>query len=148
MLLLTVVFVWGLAIPAMAAPPTTETVTEQNVTEVFLDTAGCPGEPTHEITATYNSIEHATVFDDGRIHATFTQTGTFEAVPLDEGGLEASGHFAVWGGFNQNNASVNGTFTLNINGTFEDGTKISTHSVDHFNVTPTGLEFSVSNCHD
>lgn len=146
--ILTVLLVWGLTLPALAAPPVTETVTEQGVTETFLDTALCEGDPTHEITATFNSIEHITEFDDGRVHVTFTQTGTFEAVPLDAGGQEASGHFAVWGGFNQNKKTVNGTFTFNINGTFEDGTRISTHGVEHFNVTPDGVEFSFFNCHD
>jgi hypothetical protein len=48
------------------------------------------------------AVEHTTTFDDGRIHATFTQTGTFVAVPLDDPSLPSyTGKFTVWGGFNQ-----------------------------------------------
>lgn len=146
---LVVFLTLALAAPALAAPPVTETITEKGLTETFVDTTGCPGgDLTHEVTTTYNLIEHVTAFDDGRIHVTFTLTGTFTAVPLDPAGMEASGHFTVWGGFNQNKKSANGTFTLNINGAFEDGTRISVHAVDHFNVTPTGAEFFFSRCHD
>lgn len=148
--LLTLALVVSLATPAIAAPPITETTTEQGVTETFVDFAPtCEfGGPLYEITITYNLIEHVTAFDDGRLHVTFTQAGTFEAVPLDPTEPGASGHFAVWGGFNQNNQNVNGTFTFNINGQFDDGTQISTHLVDHFNVTPTGAEFFFTHCHD
>ncbi|HEX5967438.1 MAG TPA: hypothetical protein VFY88_03090, partial [Intrasporangium sp.] len=64
-----------------------------------------------------------------------------------EGGMDASGHFAVWGGFNANKQNVNGTFTFNINGTWEDGSKLSAHSVEHFNTTPGGVEFFWTKCH-
>jgi hypothetical protein len=139
-----------LALPATAAPPTTETTTEHNVTETFVDVAPtCEGGgPLYEITIVYNEIEHVTIFDDGRVHGTFTQAGSFTAVPLDPADSGASGHFAVWGGFNQNGTSVNGTFTFEVNGQFDDGGKISTHLVDHFNVTPTGAEFFFTHCHD
>ncbi|MGH8926626.1 MAG: hypothetical protein ACRDWA_18685 [Acidimicrobiia bacterium] len=148
--LLVVAVVVGLAVPAVAAPPTTETVTVHGVTETFVDVAPtCEGGgPLFEITLTFNAVEHTTSFADGRIHVTFTQTGTFVAVPLDPADQGASGHFTVWGGFNQNKQTVNGTFTLNINGQFDDGTKISTHLVDHFNVTPAGAEFFFTHCHD
>lgn len=139
----------SLSIPA-AAQPITETTTQHRVTETFVDVAPtCEGGgPLYEITITYNSVEHVTAFDDGRIHVTFTQTGKFEAVPLGHTGPGASGHFTIWGGFNDNGASVNGTFTFNVNGRFDDGTRISTHIVDHFNVTPTGAEFFFTHCHD
>jgi hypothetical protein len=145
--LLVIVVVVGLALPAVAAPPVTETIVEQGVTETIVDFFTCE-ENLYELTLVYNSIEHRTVFDDGRAHFTFTQTGTFEAVPLDPSKPDASGHFAIWGGFNQNRSTVNGTFTFNVNGAYEDGEKISTHAVDHFNVTPTGTEFFFSRCHD
>lgn len=148
--LASAVVVVSLAIPAVAAPPVTETVREHGVTETFVDVVpACEeGGPLYEITITYNLVEHITAFEDGRIHATFTQTGKFVAEPLDPALPDASGHFAIWGGFNQNNQSVNGTFTFNLNGRFDDGTKISTHLVDHFNVTPTGAEFFFTHCHD
>lgn len=150
LLLLVVGLVVGLASPAVAAPPVTETITLQGVVETFVDVAPtCEGGgPLYEITLTYNLIEHTTAFADGRVHATFTQTGTFVAVPLDPSLPGASGHFTVWGGFNQNGTSVNGTFTFNVVGTFDDGTQINTHLVDHFNVTPTGAEFFFTHCHD
>ena len=109
--LVVVGLVLGLAVPAVAAPPVTETIILKGVTETFVDVAPtCEmGGPLYEITITYNSVEHETVFDDGRVHATFTQTGTFVAVPLDPSDPGGSGHFAIWGGFNQNGTSVNGT---------------------------------------
>lgn len=147
LLLLVVAVVMGLALPAAAAPPVTETIVQHGITETFVDFFDCEG-TLYEITVVYTLIEHSTVFDNGRAHFTFTQTGTFEAVPLDPSLPDASGHFTVWGGFNQNNSTVNGTFTFNVNGEYEDGTQISTHSVDHFNVIPSGAEFFFSRCHD
>ena len=44
--------------------------------------------------------------------------------------------------------AVNSTFTFSMRGQFEDGTKINFHLSDHFNVTPTGAEFSFTYCHD
>lgn len=140
--------VLSLTVPAWAAPPVTETHTVHGVTETFVDTPFCEAGATHEITVTYNLIEHVTEFDDGRVHATFTQTGTFEAEPLDPSGLSASGHFTIWGGFNNNGKTVNGTFTFNANGSFADGEKISVHAVAHFNVTPNGTEFFFERCRD
>jgi hypothetical protein len=147
---LAVALAMGLATPAAAAPPITETTTQHGVTETFIDFAPtCEGGgPLYEITITYNLVEHVTVFDDGRVHATFTQTGTFDAVALDPAEPDASGHFTQWGGFNQNDQSVNGTFTFNVNGQFEDGTQINTHLVDHFNVVRSGAEFFFTHCHD
>ena len=146
--LLTVGLVLSLALPAWAGPPVTETTTVQGVTETIVDTPFCEPGATHEITLTYNLVEHATLFDDGRAHFTFTQTGTFVAEPLDPSEQSASGHFAIWGGFNANGKTVNGTFTFNANGSFEDGTKISVHAVEHFNVRPDGTEFFFSRCKD
>ena len=45
------------------------------------------GGPLYTITTTSNLVEHETVFDDGRVHATFTKTGTFSAVPLENPSL-------------------------------------------------------------
>lgn len=146
--LLAIVSILGLAVPAWATPPVTETDHVHGVTETIIDTPFCEPGATHEITLTFNAVEHVTAFEDGRIHVTFTQTGTFDAVPLDPSGQAASGHFAIWGGFNANGKTVNGTFTFNVNGTFADGSKISVHSVEHFNVTPDGTEFFFSRCRD
>ncbi|HJU52833.1 MAG TPA: hypothetical protein VJ815_10915 [Acidimicrobiia bacterium] len=144
---LVVAIVVSVALPAVAAPPVTETGVDHGITETFVEFFDCEG-TLYEITVVYTLIEHSTVFDDGRAHFTFTQTGTFDAIPLDPSQPDASGHFAVWGGFNQNNSTVNGTFTFNVNGEYEDGGQISTHAVDHFNVIPSGTEFFFSRCHD
>lgn len=148
--LLVVASLMALALPVAAAPPETITTTEQNVVATFEDVfPSCEGGPPYEITTTSNDIEHVTLFDDGRTHATFTSAGTFVAVPLTDPSLpDATGHFTVWGGFNDNGGAVNGTFTFNVHGTFDDGSKFKNHVTEHFNVTPNGAEFFFTHCHD
>ena len=69
----------------------------------------------------------------------FTQTGTFVAVPLEDPSLPSyTGKVTIWGGFNANGTTVNGTFTFNLSATGSDGSTINTHQVDHFNVRPDG----------
>ena len=74
---------------AQAAPPTTTTNTEKGLVETFVDVVPtCEGGgPLYTITTTANAIEHETVFDHGRVHATFTSTGTFTATPLEDPSL-------------------------------------------------------------
>jgi hypothetical protein len=137
--------------PAFAQPPVTETVTEKNVVETFVDVVpGCEGGgPLYTITTTSNRISHITAFDDGRIHATFTDTGTFVATPLEDPSLPSyTGKFTVWGGFNDTGGAVNGTFTFNVRGTGSDGSTFNNHVTDHFNTTPNGTEFLFTHCHD
>jgi len=102
----------------------------------------------YEITIDYNQVEHTTTFDDGRVHATFTQTGTFVADALEPGSLDASGTFTVWGNFNANGGAVNGTFTFNLRGKYSDGTSVGIHVTDHFNTTPTGGDFAFTHCRE
>ena len=138
-----------LAGPAHAAP-TTETNTAKGVVETFVDVVPtCEGGgPLYTITTTSNLIEHMTIFDDGREHDTFTQTGTFVAVPLEDPTLPSyTGKFTVWGGFNANGSTVNGTFTFNVRGTGSDGSTFSNHSVDHFNARPDGSVNEFFHCH-
>jgi len=137
--------------PAYAQPPTTETVHEKNVVETFEDVVPtCEfGGPLYSITTTSNRVFHITEFDDGRVHVTFTDTGTFVAEPLEDPSLPSyTGKFTVWGGFNQNNQTVNGTFTFNVRGDGSDGSTFKFHLTDHFNVTPNGTEFFFTHCHD
>jgi hypothetical protein len=135
--------------PAYAAPPVTETTTAKNVVDTFVDVGpGCEDGALFTVTTTTNLIEHTTAFDDGRIHATFTQTGTFVAVPLEDPSLPTlTGHVTVWGGFNDNGKAVNGTFTFNISGSGSDGSRFRQNEVEHFNTTPTGAEFFFTRCH-
>jgi hypothetical protein len=133
---------------ASAAPPVTDTFTVKD-TDTFVDVIpDCDNESLYELTLDYKLVEHTTTFEDGRIHATFTQTGTFNAVALEEGAPDASGRFTQWGGFNDSGGNVNGTFTFSVRGAYEDGTRINFHLTDHFNSTPTGAEFFWTKCHD
>lgn len=45
----------------------------------------------YEIMLTYNPVEHVPAFEDGRVHGTFTQAGTFSAEPLDPTGQDTGG---------------------------------------------------------
>jgi hypothetical protein len=137
-----------LAAAATAAPPVTETTNVKD-TETFVDVLPtCEDGDLYEITLESNLVEHTTTFDDGRMHATFTQTGRFVAEALEPGGLDASGKVTIWGGFNDNGKTVNGTFTFNLTGSYSDGTAIDFHAVDHFNTRPNGTENLFSRCHD
>jgi hypothetical protein len=138
------------AAPALAQPPVTETTTQKGLVETFVDVVPtCEGGgPAYTITTTSNLVEHTTTFDDGRVHATFTQTGTFVAEPLDDPSLPSfTGHFATWGGFNQNGTTVNGTFTFSVRGTGSDGSTFSNQNVEHFNVIPDGTVNEFFHCH-
>jgi hypothetical protein len=136
--------------PAFAQPPDTETTHQKNLVETFVDVVPtCEGGgPLFTITTTSNLVMHTTTFDNGRIHASFTQTGTFVAVPLEDRSLPSfTGKFTVWGGFNQNGKVVNGTFTFNIHGTGSDGSTFSNHNVEHFNARPDGTVNEFFHCH-
>ena len=135
--------------PAFAQPPVTETTVLKDLVETFVDVVpSCEGGgPLYTITTTSNFIEHTTIFDDGRIHATFTQTGTFVAEPLTAGLPSYTGKFTVWGGFNLNNQVVNGTFTFNVRGTGSDGSTFKNHVTDHFNERPDGTVNAFFHCH-
>ena len=140
----------SIAAPAFAQPPTTVTTHEKGLVETFVDVIpSCDedGAP-YTITTTSNLVEHETVFDDGRVHATFTQTGKFSAVPLEDPSLPSfTGRFTTWGGFNQNGKTVNGTFTFNLRGTGSDGSIVSFHTVEHFNQRPDGTVNEFFRCH-
>ena len=138
----------GVVAASASAAPVTET-THVRDTDTFVDVfPSCDNESLYEFTIDFKTIEHTTTFEDGRIHATFTQTGTFKATALEEGALDASGKFTQWGGFNDTGGAVNGTFTFSVRGTYEDGTRINFHTVEHSNATPTGDEFFWAKCHD
>ena len=94
-----------MAARAFAQPPTTVTTHEKGLVETFVDVIPTCEEdgPLYTITTTSNLVMHETIFDDGRVHATFTQTGKFVAVPLEDPSLPSfTGRFTQWGGFNQN----------------------------------------------
>jgi hypothetical protein len=135
--------------PASAAGPTTDTIHEKGLVETFVDVVpSCEGGgPLYTITTTSNLVVHETIFADGRVHATFTQTGTFVAVPLNDPSLPSyAGKFTVWGGFNANGKVVEGTFTFNVRGTGSDGSTFRNHVNDHFNERPNGTVNEFFHC--
>jgi hypothetical protein len=135
---------------AVGQPPTNTTTHEKGLVETFVDVIPSCDEdgPLFTITTTSNLVMHETVFDNGNVHATFTQTGTFSAVPLDDPSLPSfTGKFTIWGNFNQSGSVVNGTFTFNLRGTGSDGSTVSIHDVEHFNVRPDGSVNEFFHCH-
>ena len=151
---LTVVLLTALLValvgPAYAGtPPTTTTQHQNGLVETFVDTIpNCDfSGASYTITTTSNSVEHETLFNDGRLHVTFTSTGTFTAVPLDPALPSYTGKFTIWGGFNDNGNAGSGTFTFNVRGTGSDGSTFSTHFVDHFNQRPDGTVNQFFHCH-
>ena len=139
------------ATSASAAPPDTNTTIMKDAVDTFVDVVPtCEGGGAlYTVTTTTNFVEHETLFDDGRVHGTFTQTGTFVAVPLEDPSLPGyTGKLTIWGGFNQSAQNVNGTFTFNIRGTGDDGSTFKQNSVDHFNVRPNGSVQEFFHCHD
>lgn len=138
------------AIPALAGPPTTVITHEKGLVETFVDVVPtCEGGgPLYTITTTSNLVVKESTFDNGNIHATFTQTGTFVAVPLNDPSLPSyTGHFTTWSGFNQMGSTVNGTSTFSVRGVGSDGSTFTNHNVGHFNVRPDGSVNEFFKCH-
>jgi hypothetical protein len=149
-LLLSAALLLLFATPAFAEPPETNTIHEKNLVETFDDVfPSCEGGPLYTITTTSNLVVHETIFDDGRVHATFTQTGRAVGEPLNDPSLPTfRAKFTVWGGFNDNGKTVNGTFTFNVRGTLSDGSRFKNHVTDHFNVRPDGTVNEFFHCRD
>jgi hypothetical protein len=133
---------------ASAARPTTTTTTTKRAVETFVDvvpTCDASGAP-YTITTTTNLIEHETVFPDGRVHATFTQTGTF--VATNPTLPDFTGKITAWGNFNANGSTANSTFTLTVHGTADDGSTFKHHEIEHSNSQPDGSTREFFRCHD
>ena len=127
---------------------TSFTETEHGAVEEFVDVVPCQEDlGQFNLTLTYNGVFHQTIGPKSA-HFTFTQTGTFVAVSTGDGPT-FTGHFTIWGGFNENNRNTNGTFTFSLHGTSSDGTKVKFNGVEHFSVSATGVvnEFVIENCH-
>jgi hypothetical protein len=135
-----------------AAAPETTTTHQHGLVETFVDVVPtCDDSATdlYTITTTSNLVEHETVFADGRVHATFTQTGRFVAVPVNDPSLPSyTGKFTMWANFNQNSDTVaNSTFTFSIHGTGSDGSTFSINAVEHANQPPDGSVKRFFHCH-
>lgn len=153
LLALAVALVTGIvALPALANGNGAQTFTEHetNVTQTFADFVPCAdGDiPALITTVTKSRVFHMTLEPGaeivgtdpvtgepiivGEFHVTFTEVGTFEAVAA-QGVFE--GHFAIWGGFNNNGQNGAGTFTFEIEGFTPTGTQFGAHAVEHFNTS-------------
>ena len=125
-----------------ASPVETHTEVRKNVVESFPEADPCLGQIT--VNLVYNDVFHITEFvagpNAGTVHVTFTQAGKFLLETDDPDLPDYSGSFAIWGGFNGNRQSASGTFTFNAIGSAPDGTRVRQHAIEHFNVTPGGLE--------
>ena len=141
-----------LSVGAVAyAGAVTETNNIHKGTVTFSDVlTGCDavGPPTHNITITFNAVEHITILENGSFHATVTATGKFTAIPIVSGGESfACSLTRRLGEFNGNiNGATTSTFTFSVRGTGDQGTRLNTSIVDHVTVTPNGLVHEFSHC--
>ena len=137
---------------ALAANPGT-TFTFHNRVETFVDVRPCTDIP-YQLTTTSNGVEHFQLrtLPDGTVVAqfTFTQTGTFTAVPVSGVGPTFTGTVTVWDGgsafnpvFGPDGEIVSAdkfvdTFTFTVRGTGSDGSRIFQHVTGHLNQNPLG----------
>ena len=139
---------FGLTTAAMADPPiVNEATNEHALVETFQDALPTcePGE-LYNVTTTTNLVDKITIFENGTLHGTFTQTGKVSAVPSDGTGPTYTGQVTIWGGFNQNTKSAAGTFTFSVSLKGSDGSRISTQQVEHFNERPDGSVHEFFKC--
>ncbi len=135
--------------PAFGAPPDTQTTTQKDLVETFVDVIpSCAGGPPYTVTTTSNLVEHSTTFADGRVHDTFTQTGTAvggAARGPDSADLHRQVHDL--GRLQRQRPTVNGTFTFNLHATPLGRLDVQQPHVDHFNVRPDGTVNEFFHCH-
>jgi len=153
------VLAFGISMSSAAAGTPT-TTTEHQGTDTFADLRPCDDSGQYyAITLTYNSVEHENNIGPNAAQFTFTQTGTFSAVPtevlrdangdpiLNEDGEATpvgdplpgetfTGKFTAWGGGHFNDHGSEFTFTFNVRGTGSEGTTFSEHDVSHMTAGP------------
>jgi hypothetical protein len=148
----------GTGVAAAGGPPTiNRTRHVVNETQTFKGRNPCTGVRT-TITITFSGVEHFTLFDDGTVHATDTEHGTFsfDANPPD-GVADATGRFTSWDGANglldrHGNFVGRGeeSFILNGDGTNADGSTFHFHNNGHVRADQFGnvvQEFFDAHCH-
>ena len=145
---LTALLVGAVSASAAGEGAVTSTETERNATDAVVGVLPCAGEGMYTVTFTYNEVDHATFSPDGSVHFTFTQTGTFTAVPEDPSQPAFSGRFTLWFGLNADNDSAAATFTESMRGTGTDGARVNFQTVEHFNASTSGItnEFIAVRC--
>ena len=124
-----------MAIPAQAsgAGAVSFTQTFHNATQVLLDSPNpCTG-VLGTVTLTYNGVFHMTVLTSGvgagTGWGTFTGAGDFTVAQVN--GVNFTGHFMNWDGFNFNLQNFTSTGTFILHGTGSDGSTITFHEVIH-----------------
>ena len=128
-----------------AAQAVSTTQTFHDATQVIFDVIPCTTIPA-AITITYNGVFHINSLPYGEFWTTFTQTGTFSAVPLDPTQRTATGRFTIWGNFNMNERNLNSTFTFTARA--DDGSVF--HDTAHFTMNANGevtTIFDKPTCH-
>jgi len=113
-----------------------------------VDVNPCTGDPA-EITITFNSVFHITIFADDTVHVTETTTGRVLIDTLDPSKPDFSGRFTMWDGFNGNNNNAASTFTFTVNAKGTDGSHLRFHETAHFTANANGdvtVEFDRPTC--
>jgi hypothetical protein len=140
------------AATALAANPGTTSTFHRQV-DTFVDVLPCTDIP-YQITTVSNGVEHFQLrtLPDGTVVAqfTFTQTGTFTAVPVSGVGPTFTGTFTTWDGGMAFNPVISDegeivsadkwvdTMTFTVRGTGSDGSSLFEHATGHINVNPLG----------
>ncbi len=129
-----------------------KTFTFHNQVDAFVDVVPCTDIPV-QVTTVSNGVEHFQLrtLPDGTVVAqfTFTQTGTFTAVPVSGVGPTYTGTFTVWDGGMAFNPVIADdeivsadkwvdTMTFTVRGTGSDGSRIFQHVTAHINQNPLG----------
>ena len=124
-----------MAIPAQASGAGAVSVTQtfHNATQVLTNSPNpCTG-VLGTVTLTYNGVFHMTVLTSGvgagTGWGTFTGAGDFTVAQVN--GVNFTGHFMNWDGFNFNLQNFTSTGTFILHGTGSDGSTITFHEVIH-----------------
>ena len=127
--------VGGGSLAAPGGPAQPSTTVSHGVTQTFTDVIPCAGDDIYTITITARvQAEHTTLRPPETGSGSFTQTGTFVAVPEDSGLPTYSGHFTEhFGGDNIHTepGTSNGREAVTIMGSGSDGSSIHFHEGAH-----------------
>ncbi len=144
-----------MAVPAQASGAGAVSITQtfHNATQVMLNSPNpCTG-VLGTVTLTYNGVFHMTVLTSGvgagTGWGTFTAAGDFTVAQVN--GVNFTGHFMNWDGFNMNLQNFTATSTFSLHGTGSDGSTITFHSVAHITVLLTSpptvvVQFMMGSC--
>jgi hypothetical protein len=138
------------AASAGAADAGAVSVTEHFNNEVLFSDPSvnpCTGAPGTVTGTAKNGVMHITTLANGTSHGTFTAQGTITFVPDNPADASASGHFAVWDGFNVNQQNQAGTSTFNAVLSGSDGSRVGVHEVFHISTSASGANIEFDKPH-